>query len=188
MGNSEGHLAYAALEDLEIESIDISSAFLNGEIDSEIYMQQPEGFPQGSPDQVLRLVKSIYGMKQSPRLWHQKLDQVLSSLGFVKIKSDASVWVFQNDGIRVIVSVYVDDMTLVSKSKSKLAELKAELRKHFKLRDLGPIEFLLGVRSKGIVPSVLCTSPNISTLWTSSLALVLTHALLSPLPSILESS
>src|SRR6201986_1265917 len=117
-------LAYAALEDLEIESVDISSAFLNGEIDSEIYMQQPEGFPQGSPDQVLRLVKSIYGMKQSPRLWHQKLDQVLSSLGFVKIKSDASVWVFQRDGIVVIVPVYVDDMTLVSKSKSKLAELK----------------------------------------------------------------
>src|SRR6201999_1473797 len=71
-------LAYAALEDLEIESIAMFSAFLNGDIDSEIYMQQPEGFPQGSPDQVLRLVKSIYGMKQSPRLWHQKLDQVLT--------------------------------------------------------------------------------------------------------------
>ena len=134
------------LEDLEIESIDISSAFLNGEIDSEVYMQQPEGFPQGSPDRVLRLVKSIYGMKQSPCLWHQKLDQVLRSLGFVKIKSDASVWVFQGDEIRIIVPVYVDDMTLVSKSKSKLAELKSSLRKHFKLRDLGPIEFLLGVK------------------------------------------
>ena len=72
-------------------------------------------------------------MKQSPQLWLQKLDQVLSSLGFVKIKSDASVWVFQNDGMRVSVPVYVDDMTLVSKSKSKLAELKGELRKHFKL-------------------------------------------------------
>src|ERR1700753_3563211 len=139
-------LAYAALEDLDIESIDISSAFLNGEMDSEIYMQQPEGFPQGSPDQVLRLVKSIYGMKQSPRLWHQKLDQVLRTLGFVKIKSDGSVWVFQRDGIRVIVPVYVDDMTLVSRSKSKLAELKGGLRKYFKLRDLGPIEFLLGVK------------------------------------------
>ena len=72
-------------------------------------------------------------MKQSPRLWHQKLDQVLNTLGFVKIKSDGSVWVFQRDGIRVVVPVYVDDMTLVSKSKSKLAELKGELRKHFKL-------------------------------------------------------
>jgi hypothetical protein len=126
-------LAYAALEDLEIESIDISSAFLNGEIDSEVYMQQPEGFPQGSPDQVLQLVKSIYGMKQLSWLWHQKLDQVLSSLGYVKIKSDASVWVYPRDGIQVVVPVYVDDMTLVSKLKTKLAELKGELRKHFKL-------------------------------------------------------
>jgi hypothetical protein len=56
-------LAMAALEDLEVESIDISAAFLNGEIDTEIYMKQPEGFPQGSPDQVLLLLKAIYGLR-----------------------------------------------------------------------------------------------------------------------------
>lgn len=139
-------LAYAAIEDLEIESVDISSAFLNGEIDSEVFMRQPEGFPQGSPEQVLRLKKSIYGLRQSPRLWHQKLNSVLLSLRFKKIKSDASVWVFDRDGVRVIVPVFVDDMTLVSKSKQKITELKEELKKHFKLRDLGPTDFLLGVK------------------------------------------
>lgn len=54
-------------------------------------MQQPEGFPQGSPHQVLRLLKSIYGLKQSPRLWAKKLNSVLLSLGFSKIKLDSSV-------------------------------------------------------------------------------------------------
>jgi len=139
-------LALAALENLEIESIDISSAFLNGDIDAEVYMQQPEGFPQGSPEQVLHLKKSIYGLKQSPRLWHKKLDSVLVNLGFKKIKSDASVWVYNKNEIRIIVPVFVDDMTLVSKSKQKIQELKEELKKHFKLRDLGPTEFLLGVK------------------------------------------
>jgi hypothetical protein len=139
-------LALAALEDLEIESIDISSAFLNGDIDAEVYMQQPEGFSQGSPEQVLRLIKSIYGLRQSPRLWHLKLNSVLEKAGFVKIKSDGSVWVFDRDGVRVILPVFVDDITLVSKSKEKIQEVKEELRKHFKLRDLGPTEFLLGVK------------------------------------------
>ena len=139
-------LAYAAIEDLEIESVDISSAFLNGEIDSEVYMRQPEGFPQGSPSQVLHLKNSIYGLRQSPRLWHKKLNSVLVSLGFKKIKSDASVWVYDREGVRIILPVFVDDMTLVSKSKEKIADLKEELKKHFKLCDLGPTEFLLGVK------------------------------------------
>ena len=64
---------------------------------------------------------------------------MLVSLGFVKIRSDAAVWVFDRDGVRVIVPVFVDDMTLVSKSKSKIKEIKEELKKHFKLRELGPI-------------------------------------------------
>lgn len=140
MGDLRAILAYAAIEDLEIKSV------VNGEIDAEVYMRQPEGFSQGSPTQVLRLNKSIYGLRQSPRLWYEKLDSVLVSLGFKKIKSDASVWVYDREGVRVIVPVFVDDMTLVSKSKGKIAELKEELKKHFKLRDLGSTEFLLGVK------------------------------------------
>lgn len=126
--------------------MDISTAFLNGELDAEVYMQQSEGFPQGDDDQVLKLLKSIYGLKQSPRLWHIKLNSVLVKLGFVKIKSDASVWTYDRDGVKIIVPVFVDDLTLVSKSKEKIRQLKEELKQHFKLRDLGPVEFLLGVK------------------------------------------
>ena len=60
-------LAIAAIEDLELKSLDISSAFLNGEINTEVYLQQPEGFHQGGPDYVWRLLKALYGLKQSPR-------------------------------------------------------------------------------------------------------------------------
>ena len=54
-------------------------------------MKQPEGFPQGSPGDVLHLQRPLYGLKQGPKLWHEKLDEVLTSIGFVKINSDASV-------------------------------------------------------------------------------------------------
>ena len=59
-------LAIAAIDDLELHSVDISHAFINGDIDTEIYMKQPEGFRQGGPEKVCRLNKSLYGLKQSP--------------------------------------------------------------------------------------------------------------------------
>ena len=84
-------LAYAALEDLEIESLDISSAFLNGDIDAEVYMQQPEGFPQGEWDDVLKLLKSLYGLKQGPCCWSIKLHEAFDSMGFRRLVSDCSI-------------------------------------------------------------------------------------------------
>ena len=76
-------LALAALKDLELYSLDISTAFLNGEMDCDVYMHQPEGFEDhfGS-GYVLKLIKSLYGLKQADRQWHKKLDSVLKSLSF----------------------------------------------------------------------------------------------------------
>jgi hypothetical protein len=138
-------LAIAAFEDLELESVDISSAFLNGDIDTEIYMTQPEGFEQRGPEWVNRVWKGLYGLKQANHLWHVKLDKVLSLIGFTKIRSDHSVWVWKKDHTQIIVPVFVDDMTIAAKSKDDIMFVKEELKKHFKLRDLGPTNFLLGV-------------------------------------------
>jgi len=138
-------LALAAIEDMELRSIDISYAFTNSDIDVEIYMAQPQGFKQGSKNLVCKLNKSLYGLRQSPRLWGETLAKALSSLGFNKTHSDASLYIFDRDGIKVIVPVFVDDITLASKSKAKLDEFVVELGKHFKLRDLGDTNYLLGI-------------------------------------------
>ena len=138
-------LALAAIEDMELRSIDISYAFTNSDIDVEIYMKQPEGFQQSERNMVCRLNKSLYGLKQSPRLWGETLAKVLISMGFSKTYSDASLYIFDQDNIKVIVPVFVDDITLASKSASKLDHFVNELGKQFKLRDLGPTTFLLGV-------------------------------------------
>jgi hypothetical protein len=139
-------LALAALEDLELESIDISNAYLNGELRNvDVFMQQPEGFMERDPSWVAHLLKGLYSLKQGGREWFKRLEEVLLELGFHRIRSDASVFVWEKDGVKVIVPVFVDDITLASKSKAKISELKVQLAQRFKLRDLGATSFLLGV-------------------------------------------
>jgi hypothetical protein len=139
-------IAIAALEDLELESVDISSAFLNGKLEEEVYMRQPEGFERNGSGWVWRLLKSLYGLKQSPRVWHQKLNSVLESMGFTRILCEHSIWIYHRGDVRVIIPVFIDDMTFASKSKSEIQKVKDELSTHFKLHDLGPASWLLGVK------------------------------------------
>ena len=141
-------LAIAAIEDLELESVDISSAYLNGQLEEEVYMRQPEGFVEKGKDWYWRLLKALYGLKQAGRCWHKKLNEVLESMGFRKTISDHSIWVFQCGDVRIIIPVFIDDMTIAAKSGAKIQEVKDELKKHFKLRDLGPTTWLLGVEIK----------------------------------------
>jgi hypothetical protein len=138
--------ALAALEDWELESVDISNTYLNGELkDVEVYMRQPEGFAEKDDTWVARLLKGLYGLKQGGREWFKRLEEVLSQLGFSRIRSDSSIFIWEKDGVQVICPVFIDDITFASKSKSKIAALKVELAKHFKLCNLGPTTFQLGV-------------------------------------------
>ena len=76
-------LALATLEDWEIHQVDVKSAFLKGDLDEEIYMQQPEGFQMvGQEKRVCHLLKAIYGLKQASRQWHRKLRSALLDMGF----------------------------------------------------------------------------------------------------------
>ena len=144
-------LVKAAFNGEFIETIDVSNAYLNGEIESqyEVYMRQPEGFQQRGPNGenwVCRLKKGLYGLKQSGRLWNQKLTVELERLGFAQIKSDPAVFVMEKDGVRIIMPVFVDDITITSKDKSKITWVKESLSKVFKLKDLGPTKFILGIQ------------------------------------------
>jgi hypothetical protein len=117
-------LALAAVEDLHMRSIDISNAFLNGELEEEVYMRQAEGFERGGPNIVCLLNKALYGLKQASRVWKIKLARVLcDQLGFKTIYSDSSIYAYQRDKIRVLLPVFVDDGTIVSNSASMLDEI-----------------------------------------------------------------
>ncbi|KAG8949046.1 hypothetical protein FRC04_009120 [Tulasnella sp. 424] len=144
-------LAQAALNGEHIESLDISNAYLNGELEEEyeVYMNQPEGFTEKGPNSerwVCKLKKGLYRLKQAGHLWYQKLGETLEQIGFKQINADPSVYVWMLKDVRVILPVFVDDVTITSKSTEKTNWVKEELAKHFKVRDLGPTSYLLGIK------------------------------------------
>ena len=145
--------AQAAMEGHFIETIDVDNAYLNGTIEEqyEVYMEQAPGFEIKNPDSkgrrwVCRLKKGLYGLKQSGRLWYQKLASELEAIGFTQIKSDPAIYVWEMDGTRIVVPVFVDDITITSKSQEKIQWLKDSLAKVFKIKDLGPTSYLLGIK------------------------------------------
>ncbi|KAF7785123.1 hypothetical protein Agabi119p4_1288 [Agaricus bisporus var. burnettii] len=124
-------------------SVNISSAFTYGELEEEIYMRQPEGYHIGSPNMVFRLRKSLYGLKQAARQWNKKLRSVLEGIGYSRLRSHSSIYIYSKGDIKVIVPIFIDDITLVSKSNAAMTLAVTELSKHFKLRDLGSTTLLL---------------------------------------------
>jgi hypothetical protein len=137
------------MEDWELELIDISTAFLNGDIDAEVYMQKLEGveFPgfEGS-EWVLQLLKGLYGIKQGLRIWSKKLHTALTSIGFQQLESDHSMFIYERDGVKMVVPVHVDDLVLASSSRKAIEKVKSELQARFKIHKQGPTLFLLGVK------------------------------------------
>ena len=91
--------------------MDVKSAFLNGDLEEEVYIEQPDGFILGNdPNLVCRLRKALYGLKQAPRAWYYRLDKYLHQQGFSKGSADSNLYVkFENDKLLILV-VYVDDI------------------------------------------------------------------------------
>jgi hypothetical protein len=142
-------LALAALEDWEIYQMDVKSAFLNGLLDEEIYMEQPQGFVDPHhPHKVCLLKKAIYRLKQASRAWNQQFHGVLLDLGFTWTRSDAGVYHCQDDGGVLIIILYVNDITILGDNLKSVNDLKATLSNHYEMTDLGDIDSYLGVRIK----------------------------------------
>lgn len=147
-------LALGNAHDLEIHQMDVKTAFLNGSLDCDIYMSQPEGFVDPNrPDYVCKLNKSIYGLKQSARCWNVTLDQYLQSAGYRKSDADGCIYtktVREASGriIFVILGVYVDDIVPVSNDIELLNAEKAALCERFDMVDQGEIHYLLGMSIK----------------------------------------
>src|SRR5271168_4978516 len=107
-------LAMACFYDWECDTVDIVTAFLNGDLEEEVYMDQIEGFeedPTGT--KVYKLLKSIYGLKQAPRAWQQRFYKHLRKLGFTQLRTDSAVFIRRTNGIPVIIMIHVDDMAIM---------------------------------------------------------------------------
>ena len=104
-------IALATMYDLKIYKMDVKTTFLNGELEEEIYVKQPEGFlVPGEEDKVCRLVKLLYGLKRAPKQWHAKFDQIILANGFRINECDKFVYIKNGMNHKVIVCFIVDDM------------------------------------------------------------------------------
>ncbi|XP_070029916.1 uncharacterized protein [Nicotiana sylvestris] len=140
-------VALAAVYDLEIHQIDVKIAFLNGKLEEEIYMEQPEGFVvAGKEKKVCKLVKSFYGLKQAPKQWHAKFDQTMWANGFKINECDKCVYIKNTLVHEVIVCLYVDDILIMSKSMTDINTTKHMFVSKFDMKDLGVADLILGIR------------------------------------------
>ena len=106
-------IALAASHKFLVHQMDVKTAFLNGELNEEIYMQRPDAFvPTGQENLLCRLKKSLYGLKQAPKQWHEKFDKTLTSAGFVVIEGDKCAYYKYGGGKGVILCLYVDDILI----------------------------------------------------------------------------
>ena len=140
-------LGLAASMNLELEKLDIKTAFLHGDLDEEIFIKQPEGFKvKGKENMVYKLKKSLYELKQAPRQWYKKFDSFMMSQEYKRTSADPSVYVRRfHDDTFIILLLYVDDMLIVGQDADMIQKLKMELSKTFHMKDLGSAKHILGM-------------------------------------------
>ena len=141
-------LGLVASMNLKIEQFDVKIAFLHGDLENEIYMDQPGGFTiKGKEHLVCRLKRNLYGLKQARRQWYKKFDSFMVEHGYDRTASDHCVFVKKfSDGEFIILLLYVDDMLIIGRDIDKIDKLKKELSKSFEMKDLGPTSQILGIK------------------------------------------
>lgn len=125
-------LSLAVRKNMHILQLDVKSAFLNGILKKPIYMKIPEGLEGNTSGKVCKLLKALYGLRQSPKCWNDKLHEKLVSFNLIRSKVDPCLY-FNQD---VYLLVYVDDLFLVSKSFTELKKVKEKLMENFEMKDL----------------------------------------------------
>ncbi|POM69708.1 Hypothetical protein PHPALM_13982 [Phytophthora palmivora] len=138
-------LTVVAVWDYEAHQMDVTTAFLNGKIDVEVFMEQPEGYAvRGKENWVCHLLKSLNGLKQAPRVWFQLLKSFLVEQGFTILKAESYVAVKVIDCQLVFIPLYVDDLILFAPTMNLINQMKEMFCSRFKMKDLGELHYILG--------------------------------------------
>nr|GEW71470.1 zinc finger, CCHC-type [Tanacetum cinerariifolium] len=141
---------YGINHNLIIHQMNVKTAFLNGELEKEVYMNKPHGFIMpGNENKVYKLIKSLYGLKQAHKQWHQKFDEVVLSNGYLLNQADKCVYnKFDEFSKRVTICLYVDDMLIFGTNQVQVDLTKELLSSRFSMKDMGEADVILGIRIK----------------------------------------
>ncbi|CAA0830164.1 cysteine-rich RLK (RECEPTOR-like protein kinase) 8 [Striga hermonthica] len=138
-------LSMVAVENLDLQQLDVKTAFLHGDLEEEIYMVQPEGY-RGNDQQACRLKKSLYGLKQAPRQWYRKFDNFVLEIGYSRCNADHCCYVKRFGNSFIILLLYVDDMLIAGSDVKEIERLKDHLSMRFDMKDLGEAIQILGMK------------------------------------------
>src|SRR5215204_2957790 len=140
-------LAIAAFFDYEIWQMDVKTAFLNGDIEEELYMVQPKGFvdPKNA-DKVSKLQRSIYGLKQASRSWNRRFDKVIKDFGFIQCHGEACIYKKVSGSSVAFLILSVDVILLIGNDIELLRSVKVYLNNSFSMKDLGEAAYILGIK------------------------------------------
>lgn len=133
-------LALAAQGAWEVFQLDVKSAFSLGELQEEVFVQQPAGFiKKGKEDQIYRLKKALYGLKQAPRAWYSKIETYFAKEQFERCHNEHTLFTKKDHDNILIVSLYVDDLIITGNSRNMCEEFKSSMKLEFDMTDLGKI-------------------------------------------------
>ncbi|KAJ0437507.1 putative RNA-directed DNA polymerase [Helianthus annuus] len=142
-------LAVAARNNWYLHQIDVKTAFLNGNLNEQVYTEQPEGYIKpGEERKVCHLKKALYGLKQAPRAWYSRIDEFFRSNGFKKCVYEHTLFIKNTKGSKMVVCLYVDDLIIASDSLDMINQLKTSMKLEFEMTDLGTLHYFLGMEVK----------------------------------------
>lgn len=145
-------LSVAANQNWPLHQFDVTNAFLHGELKKEekVYMEIPPGYAEEfGPGQVCRLKKTLYGLKQSPRVWFGRFSQVMQKYGYKQSNTDHTLFLKQSDGKVTCLLIYVDDMIITGNDTAEIEKLRSNLFQEFQMKDLGALKYFLGIENLG---------------------------------------
>ena len=138
-------LAYACYKNFKLFQMDVKSAFLNGYIKEEVYVEQPPGFEDPFKENyVFKLKKALYGLKQAPRAWYDRLSQFLITNGFKRGKVDTTLFLKNYNDDLLVVQIYVDDIIFGSTNEKFCKEFSSLMQAEFEMSMMGELNFFLG--------------------------------------------
>jgi len=140
-------ISLAAQKGQLLYQLDVKSAFLNGELKEEVYVEQPQGFViQGEEEKVYKLRKALYGLKQVPRAWYSHIDNYFNESGFKRCKSEPTLYVKHQGKVdMLIVVLYVDDLILTKSNTKMIEEFKKYMMNKYEMSDMGLLHYFLHI-------------------------------------------